>query len=283
MTNASTDPTDWLAYLEATPHMEPYLSIAKAWRADRAEIEQLTRERNDYKVWWERDSTSLGKALNEVSSLRASNEQLRGNLSLAEEGLANYALEVERLKAALRLLDNGFKYSADVCNIARGALAQSAHEPLPVDPLASVDCWLESYCGLVHPQAQKALRDIIDAGASRDLSASESASFHKTLARSPRIIPQAAPQEINSIDDVAAICHSVTGLCCHILGSPGGPCTIGNCAAVRGYLGGPEFAVGASRDASSDEFPECRDEPRDCPYVYCHSQLKCAKAPASRT
>jgi hypothetical protein len=54
--------------------------------------------------------------------------QLRGNLSLAEEGLANYALEVGRLKAALRLLDNGFKYSAEVCNIARGALAQSSHE-----------------------------------------------------------------------------------------------------------------------------------------------------------
>jgi hypothetical protein len=65
--------------------------------------------------------------------------------------------------------------------------------------------------------------------------------------------------EVNSIDDVAAICHSVTGLCCHILGSPGGPCTIGNCAAVRGYLGGPEFAQGASRDASSP-----------CPSVHDH-------------
>lgn len=35
------DPTDWLAYLEATPHTEPYMSIARAWRADKAEIERL--------------------------------------------------------------------------------------------------------------------------------------------------------------------------------------------------------------------------------------------------
>jgi hypothetical protein len=42
MTNASTNPTDWLAYMEAWPHMEPYMSIAKAWREDKAEIERLT-------------------------------------------------------------------------------------------------------------------------------------------------------------------------------------------------------------------------------------------------
>jgi hypothetical protein len=51
-----SDPTDWLAYLEADPHYEPYLSIARAWRID------------------------------------------RGNLSLAEEGLANYQQEVQRIR-----------------------------------------------------------------------------------------------------------------------------------------------------------------------------------------
>lgn len=37
--------------------------------------------------------------------------------------------EIERLKAALRILTNGNKYSTEVCNIARGTLAQSDHEP----------------------------------------------------------------------------------------------------------------------------------------------------------
>lgn len=37
------DPTDWLAYLEAKPECEPYLSIARAWRVDKAEILRLMR------------------------------------------------------------------------------------------------------------------------------------------------------------------------------------------------------------------------------------------------
>jgi hypothetical protein len=41
MTNQSADPTDWLAYLEAQPEFEPDLSIARAWRVDKAEIERL--------------------------------------------------------------------------------------------------------------------------------------------------------------------------------------------------------------------------------------------------
>lgn len=42
--NGSNDPTDWLAYLEAKPHTEPYLSIARAWRADKARIDALMLE-----------------------------------------------------------------------------------------------------------------------------------------------------------------------------------------------------------------------------------------------
>jgi hypothetical protein len=40
-------------------------------------------------------------------------------------------IEIERLRAALRILTNGFRYPTEVCNIARGALAQSASEPTP--------------------------------------------------------------------------------------------------------------------------------------------------------
>jgi len=38
---------------------------------------------------------------------------------------------------------------------------------------------------------------------------------------------------------IAAVCHSVSGTCCHVLKDGHGPCTIENCSAVRGYLGAP--------------------------------------------
>jgi len=38
---------------------------------------------------------------------------------------------------------------------------------------------------------------------------------------------------------IAAVCHSVSGTCCHMLKDGHGPCTIENCSAVRGYLGAP--------------------------------------------
>ena len=38
---------------------------------------------------------------------------------------------------------------------------------------------------------------------------------------------------------IAAVCHSVSGTCCHVLKDGQGPCTIENCSAVRGYLGAP--------------------------------------------
>ena len=40
----------------------------------------------------------------------------------AKARLAEAALEIERLRAALTLLTDGWKYSADVCAIARDAL-----------------------------------------------------------------------------------------------------------------------------------------------------------------
>jgi len=85
------------------------------------------------------DAHAVGFLLGEV-------DILRGNLSLAEEGLANAMQEIERLKAALRLLDNGFKYSTEVCNIARGALAQSSHEPSEQPFKITATC----ECGLTH-------------------------------------------------------------------------------------------------------------------------------------
>lgn len=43
---------------------------------------------------------------------------------------------------------------------------------------------------------------------------------------------------------------------------------------------------GAPRGAGSgavDLYAACTGEPHDCPYIYCHSQLKCAKEPVTRT
>ena len=40
------------------------------------------------------------------------------------------------------------------------------------------------------------------------------------------------------MDAIGAICHEISGTCCHVLGDGHGPCTIANCSAVRGYLGG---------------------------------------------
>lgn len=52
---------------------------------------------------------------------------LRGSLSLAEEGLANATQEIHQLRTALGNLTNGYKYPAEVCEIAREALG-TAHE-----------------------------------------------------------------------------------------------------------------------------------------------------------
>jgi len=94
--------------------VERYGSLGESIIAERdwlqQEIERLTRERDEYKVWWERDSTSLGKALNEVSSLRASNEQLHAAVKTAQELAATRLMEVERLNlkcGALAFLQYG--------------------------------------------------------------------------------------------------------------------------------------------------------------------------------
>jgi hypothetical protein len=98
----------------------------------------------------------VAQAANVVERLVLDKEQLRGNLSLAEEGLANYALEVERKNSLIDLQDAAqtslhaenvrlrmaLQEIADsnecpeLPQMARDALGnkQPADEPLPVDP-----------------------------------------------------------------------------------------------------------------------------------------------------
>ena len=42
-----------------------------------ADAERAEKERDEYKIWWERDSTSLGKVLAQLSMERASKEDFR--------------------------------------------------------------------------------------------------------------------------------------------------------------------------------------------------------------
>jgi len=49
-------------------------------RRERDALQARVRALEDYKIWWERDSTALARTLNEVSSLRAQNEQKRAQL-----------------------------------------------------------------------------------------------------------------------------------------------------------------------------------------------------------
>jgi chromosome segregation ATPase len=50
-----------------------------------AERDSLRAERDDYKVQWQRDSTALGKTLNELSMKRAVIQDLRASLAAVEK------------------------------------------------------------------------------------------------------------------------------------------------------------------------------------------------------
>jgi hypothetical protein len=128
----------------------------------RNRVTDLTRERDEYKIWWTRDSKSLGTALNDLSmersckqDLQAQVSQLRGNLSLAEEGLAaaveeiqglrqfkdwaepqivthgQNAVEIERLHAALEEARGCHDQpcSCGACFAISNALNRPSHEP----------------------------------------------------------------------------------------------------------------------------------------------------------
>lgn len=51
------------------------------------ELDRLTRKRDEYKVWWMRDSKNLGTALNELTSEQATNEQQRAQIAQLNERL----------------------------------------------------------------------------------------------------------------------------------------------------------------------------------------------------
>lgn len=101
-----SDPTDWLAYLEADPQQEPYLSIARAWRVDRA---------------------NLLLADDAVSARDQIIKDLGFQLGTAEEGLANYSQELVAAVAWIRVL------------VAFG------HEPLPTHLVQQAGLYLEQY------------------------------------------------------------------------------------------------------------------------------------------
>ena len=54
-----------------------------------AERDSLRAERDDYKVQWQRDSTALGKTLNELSMKQAVIQDLRGELATLRRELAH--------------------------------------------------------------------------------------------------------------------------------------------------------------------------------------------------
>lgn len=72
--------------------------IAKAADA----IAQLRRERYEYKLWWERDSASLGKVLNELSMERACKEDYRAGQNTAIRERDALAARVKVLEADLQ-------------------------------------------------------------------------------------------------------------------------------------------------------------------------------------
>jgi len=58
------------------------------------------QEREEFRAYNEkRYKEQHGHCIAQIDALRQENEQLRGNLSLAEEGLANATQEIEQLKA----------------------------------------------------------------------------------------------------------------------------------------------------------------------------------------
>lgn len=56
----------------------------------------------DYKVWWERDSTALGKALAEIRSLQAQLEDHRATLSAYQRALTDIRDATHRTALQLR-------------------------------------------------------------------------------------------------------------------------------------------------------------------------------------
>jgi hypothetical protein len=108
------------------------------------------KELEQYKAWWERDSTALGKALNEVSSLRAVREesraaieQLHAAVKTAQELAARRLMEINRLQSNQRehiqeiteLTQNRDDYKADYLRMHKMFMdlkypdTVTAHEP----------------------------------------------------------------------------------------------------------------------------------------------------------
>jgi hypothetical protein len=76
------------------------------------EIERMTRERDEYKVWWERDSNGLGKTLNDLSlerackqDFRAQARRLRAMLEQIEQERLTWAMACECYCAPCKKLD----------------------------------------------------------------------------------------------------------------------------------------------------------------------------------
>lgn len=96
-----SDPIDWLAYLEADPQYEPYLSIARAWRIDRA---------------------NLSLADDAVTARDQIIKDLGFQLGMAEEGLANYEEEMEGAKHDIERLVQSVSGEANEVERLRAAL-----------------------------------------------------------------------------------------------------------------------------------------------------------------
>lgn len=207
--------------------------------------------------------------------------------------------------------NDGFNYALNkVIELFEGASRDT-----PKTNLAAVDLWLESYCGLVHPQAQKALRDILDAGASRDapLEHLEDMTIGDCIQVGGTVFPAGTRASVvlgrirlrsiaERIADVEGASRDASpadlvGALQDVVHTDTGPVRAAH--AVRDVSSGTaeqlfrlvplckcpdEGKTGFRSDCPihgnperTDPYPMCTGEPRGCPYIYCHSQLKCAR------
>jgi hypothetical protein len=184
-----------------------------------AEIEQLTRERNDYKAWWERDSRNLGAALSDLSLERACKQD---RLS-----------QIERLRKAL---DNRSRQLG---------IQPTVHEPLlgqchkdEVKP-SSLPPEFSEVTAIFARQMQPNTRPLTHQEIFHAVN-SWAAEIVRLTAAVPAQCMQGASRDEPGV--VQRVCHALTDDCVMFTDPEREPCTPENCKAVK-----------ASRDASSEE------------------------------
>lgn len=201
MTNAKRFPAD--EAIHHTGQRGPMVVLASDHDAETDRLQRHLDSRNEQIDGYERQ-LGIDKAGAE-HTIGSEIEQLRGNLSLAEEGLANYTKEVELLRAQRDSnLAKEVELIRQILEFLRSFISGGVNQDFK--PWAR-ELYSKLYSSpsepCEQPQSRSVQRRIAamkgeqapEFGASRDLSASEAASFAKTLARSPRRIGAGVPPD----------------------------------------------------------------------------------------